>query len=179
MIVFDLECRSAGHRFEGWFASSDEFARQRERGLVACPTCGSVDVVKAVMAPNVGRKGNQQPEPAGRREPVRPRPLAAEPPGAGGVPATVAGPVTNAGPALPPEAAALFRAMAATQAEALKSSRWVGNDFAENARAMHYGEADTEAIHGQATAAEARELLEEGIEVAPILFPVVPPGEAN
>jgi hypothetical protein len=44
---------------------------------------------------------------------------------------------------------------------------------------MHYGERTHEPIHGQATADEARELIDEGIEVAPILFPVVPPGEAN
>ena len=59
MIVFDLECRPVGHRFEGWFGSSDDYVRQQERGLVTCPTCGSAEVGKAVMAPNVGRKGNQ------------------------------------------------------------------------------------------------------------------------
>lgn len=182
MIVFDLECRSGAHRFEGWFASSGEFARQQERGLVACPTCGSVDVVKAVMAPNVGRKGNQLPEPIIRREPDAGRSAGVVPvgPAAAPVPAAkVPSGVTNAAPPLPPEAIALFQAIAATQAEALKSSRWVGNDFAENARAMHYGEAEHQAIHGQATPDEARELLDEGIEVAPILFPVAPPGEAN
>jgi hypothetical protein len=44
---------------------------------------------------------------------------------------------------------------------------------------MHYGEAEPQAIHGQATVKEAMELLEEGIEVAPLPFPVAPPGEAN
>jgi hypothetical protein len=38
MIVFDLECRAGGHRFEGWFASSEDFASQQARGLVVCPT---------------------------------------------------------------------------------------------------------------------------------------------
>lgn len=182
MIVFDLECRSGAHRFEGWFASSDEFARQQGRGLVACPTCGSVDVVKAVMAPNLGRKGNQLPEPIVRRDSAaRDSAGNARPPASAGTPvlAPVAAGVTNAGPVLPPEAIALFQAMAATQVEALKSSRWVGNEFAENARAMHYGETGHEAIHGQATPDEARELLDEGIDVAPILFPVAPPNEAN
>lgn len=177
MIVFDLECRTGAHRFEGWFASSEEFARQQGRGLVACPTCGSVDVVKGVMAPNLGRKGNQLPEPIVRRDPATP----ARPPAPASLPvaAPIAAGVTNAGPPLPPEAIALFQAMAATQAEALKTSRWVGNDFADSARAMHYGETEHEAIHGQATADEARELMDEGIDVAPILFPVAPPNEAN
>jgi hypothetical protein len=44
---------------------------------------------------------------------------------------------------------------------------------------MHYGERDTETIHGQATLAEARELAEEGIAVVPLPFPVVPPEQAN
>lgn len=167
MIVFDLECRGGGHRFEGWFGSSDDYERQQEGGLLTCPMCGSAEVGKAVMAPSVGRKGNQLPEP------VR---AARSGPG----PAPVGGElVSNAGPALPPEAVALLRAVALAQAEALKSSRWVGKDFAEQAREMHYGERDHEIIHGQASPEEARELLEEGVAVAPLLVPVVPPEQAN
>jgi len=157
MIVFDLQCGAHGHRFEGWFASSDDFARQQARGLVVCPACGSVEVAKAVMAPNVCRKGNQQPE-------ARNAPPAA---------------VANAAPPLPPEAVARLRAIASAQAEALKASRWVGEDFADKARAIHYGEQDAEAIHGRARPEEVRDLLEEGVEIAPILFPVVPPDRTN
>ncbi|MEO0033711.1 MAG: hypothetical protein RIS94_3469 [Pseudomonadota bacterium] len=168
MIVFDLECRAGGHRFEGWFGSSDDFARQQERGLLTCPTCGSDDVGKAVMAPNVGRKGNQMPAlptsmgvgpMSGSTSADKPQPMATTP--------------------MPPEAVAMLKAVAAMQAEALKSSTWVGDNFAEDARAMHYGEKDAAPIHGQATPDEARELIEEGVEIAPILFPVTPPGEAN
>jgi hypothetical protein len=155
MIVFDLECRIAGHRFEGWFASSDDFARQQEGGLVACPTCGASDVVKAPMTPNLGRKGNQLQV----------------------APTSTPRPVSSAN--LPPEAVKMMKALAKMQAEALKDSRWVGSGFAEQSRAMHYGEKDAESIHGQATLAEAKELLEEGIEVAPLPFPITPPGEAN
>lgn len=170
MIVFDLECRAGHHRFEGWFGSSDDFARQQERKLVSCPVCGSDDVAKAAMAPHVGRKGNQAPV-------TRPR---EDKPAVASAAALVTNPaVTNAGPQLPPEAVAMFRAIALAQAEALKSSRWVGGDFAEKARAMHYGEADAEAIHGRTTPDEAEALLEEGIEIAPVLFPLVPPEQAN
>ena len=168
MIVFDLECRTGGHTFEGWFGSSDDFARQQERGLLACPQCGSGEVGKAVMAPRVARKGNQLPEPvrgARQIEPARP----AAPP----APA----PVSSA--PLPPEAAALMRKLATMQAEALKTSRFVGQSFAEDARAMHYGEREPEIIHGQATVNEAKELIEEGIAIAPLPFPVVPPEQAN
>jgi hypothetical protein len=157
MIVFDLVC-AGSHRFEGWFASSDDFARQQERGLVSCPQCGSDEVVKAPMAPNVGRKANQVPAPR--------RTAASEN-------------VPVASGALPPRAIAMMQAMAAVQTEALKQSRWVGDGFAEVSREIHYGERDAETIHGQATIEQALELAEEGIEVMPLPFPVAPPGEAN
>ena len=156
MIVFDLECRAGGHRFEGWFSSSEDFASQQERGLLTCPECGSADVGKAVMAPNLGRKGNQG---GGETLPAKPQPMSRG--------------------TLPPEAMQMMQKLALMQAEALKQSRWVGDKFAEDARAMHYGEQDMESIHGQATIEEARDLLEEGIEVAPLPFPVAPAGKAN
>jgi len=155
MIVFDLECRSGGHRFEGWFSSSVDYADQQERGLVNCPQCGSADVGKALMAPNLGRKGNQVPAaPPARR-------------------------AMSAGKSLSPEALQVLQKLAALQAEAIKDSRWVGDTFAEDARAMHYGEREAEIIHGQTTVEEARELFEEGIEIAPLPFPVTPPEKAN
>lgn len=156
MIVFDLECRAGGHRFEGWFGSSDDYARQHERGLVNCPHCGSTDVVKAVQSPAVGRKGNQ----------IAPqRASSPEQPMSKGT--------------MPPEAVEMMRKLASMQKEALKQSRWVGDSFADDARAMHYGEREQESIHGQATIAEAKALHEEGIEVAPLPFPVAPLGKAN
>jgi hypothetical protein len=69
--------------------------------------------------------------------------------------------------------------IAAMQAEALKESRWVGDRFAETARAMHTGEIAPEQVHGQATLAEARLLAEDGVPVAPLPLPVVPPSEVN
>jgi len=69
--------------------------------------------------------------------------------------------------------------LAALQAEMLKDSRWVGDAFAEQTRAMHYGERDPETIHGQASLEEAQALFEEGIPVAPLPFPVPPPDELN
>ena len=80
---------------------------------------------------------------------------------------------------MPPEALRMMHALAAMQSEALKDSRWVGDKFVEESRAIHYGERDAQAIHGQATLEEAKALHAEGIEVAPLLFPVVPPGETN
>ena len=162
MIVFDLECSGGAHRFEGWFKSSEDFACQQDRGLVACPQCGSGDVAKAPMAPRLSRKGNQSV--AARSSAPVPAPEKSQ---------------MLASPKLPPEAVAAMRALAAMQAEAIKDSRWVGDKFADESRAMHYGDADQATIHGQATREEAQDLLDEGIMVAPLLIPVAPPDEIN
>ena len=170
MIVFDLECRSGGHRFEAWFGSSQGFADQQARGLVECPACGSPDVIKAPMAPRLARKGNQSviSVPADR-------PGSAPPADPAPAPSTS---VVTAH-TLPPEVLKMMRAIATIQAEALKTSQWVGDKFAEESRAIHYGEREEATIHGQATRAETEALLEEGIMIAPLLIPIAPPEEVN
>jgi hypothetical protein len=52
MISFSLRC-DGGHEFEAWFRNNADFDGQQERGLVACPHCGSKGVTKALMAPAV------------------------------------------------------------------------------------------------------------------------------
>ena len=69
--------------------------------------------------------------------------------------------------------------LAAIQAEALKDSRWVGDQFAETARAMHSGEIKRELVHGNATMEQARSLADEGVPVTPLPLPVVPPSQLN
>lgn len=154
MIVFDLSCED-GHRFEGWFASSADYAAQQDGGLVSCPQCGSMAVEKAPMAPAVPRKGNQQVvlPPEGKQALAR-------------VP-------------MPPQLVNALQQLAQVQARALADSQWVGDRFAEESRAMHYGEREAATIHGQATADQALELLEEGIPVASLPFPVAPPEDIN
>jgi len=108
------------------------------------------------MAPAVPKKGNQQVA----------RPAAGQS-------------MDLAGGAIPAEAAEALQKLAQMQAEALKSSRWVGDKFAEESRAMHYGEREAATIHGKATPREAKELFEEGVPVAPLPFPVAPPDKLN
>lgn len=79
----------------------------------------------------------------------------------------------------PAAAKAMLKALASAQADALRDSRWVGDRFANEARAMHLGEQAREIIHGVATAAEAKSLSEEGVAVMPLLLPVVPPEVVN
>jgi hypothetical protein len=85
-------------------------------------------------------------------------------------------------PSVPPDAAAVKAALATlakAQQAALENSRWVGRSFASEARAMHSGEAESAPIHGQASIAEAKALVADGVPVAPLPFPVVPPDERN
>jgi hypothetical protein len=148
MIIFDLRCAPAGHVFEAWFGSSQDYEDQRGRGLVSCPICGAGDVDKAPMAPAVPKKGSGD-----------------------GAPDLYSSDVETV--------KQMLGALAAMQRKLVEQSDWVGDRFASEARAMHLGEADARAIHGQATRADAESLLEDGIPIAPLLFPVAPPGEEN
>ena len=69
--------------------------------------------------------------------------------------------------------------VAALQAELLRNSRWVGDEFADTARAMHSGEIEREQVHGQATLEQAKSLVDEGVPVAPLPLPVTPPNQVN
>jgi len=151
VIVFDLQCQTAEHVFEAWFASSDDYDDQRRRGLVECPICGSQHVDKAVMAPRIGAKSNQ----AMQTQPSN----------------MVAG--------NPQEMKAMLTALAEVQRRMLDKSDYVGTRFAEEARAIHIGDAEARSIYGKATQAETESLREEGIPVASLPLPVVPPGEEN
>ena len=69
--------------------------------------------------------------------------------------------------------------LAAMQSEMLKNSRWVGDEFADTARAMHCGEIEPEQVHGNATLDQAKALVNDGIPVAPLPLPVTPPTQVN
>lgn len=56
MKVLNLRCAHE-HRFEGWFASDDDFESQVARGLVGCPACGDSDIVKLPSAPRLNVSG--------------------------------------------------------------------------------------------------------------------------
>lgn len=160
MIVFDLRCANA-HVFEAWFGSSASYAEQQSAGLLACPICGDANISKAVMAPNIAAKGNRHPF-------VNP-PQTAAPPAPPDADAPVPAEAVKAALAL----------IAQAQAKALERSEWVGRAFTDRARAMHVGEVPDAPIHGQATLEQARALREEGIAVAPLIIPFIPPEALN
>jgi hypothetical protein len=151
MIVYDVRC-SNDHVFEGWFDSSDSFEKQRKRKLVACPICGDVKVQKALMAPNIAAKGNKKSQ---------------------------SEPATQVAKPDQAEMADTLKKLADLQQKVLKSSEWVGRDFDKQARAMDAGEIGKKSIHGEVSPEEGRRLIEDGIEVAPLPFPVIPPDKRN
>ena len=69
--------------------------------------------------------------------------------------------------------------LAAMQAEMLKHSKWVGDEFVDQARAMHVGEIEPEQVHGSSTLEQAISLVEDGVPVAPLPLPVTPPNQLN
>lgn len=88
-------------------------------------------------------------------------------------------PAKGRGDAPPAMLKAAMKALAAEQARALANSTWVGGDFATRARAMHAGEEARATIHGQATIADAKALVADGVPVAPLPLPVTPPEKLN
>jgi hypothetical protein len=63
MKVLDLQCPH-GHRFEGWFASADDFESQLSRKLVECPICGATEVSRMPSAPRLNLSGASEAKPA-------------------------------------------------------------------------------------------------------------------
>jgi hypothetical protein len=143
MKVLDLRC-GAGHGFEGWFASEDDYGSQRERGLLDCPVCGNAEVTRLPSAPRLNLSGARAP---GRAQAVAPAPAPA-----GATELAVHGDAATA------------RFIEAV-AELLKNTQDVGPRFAEEARRIHYGESEAKAIRGQTTPEEREALADEGIEV--------------
>jgi hypothetical protein len=153
MIRYSLRC-TKDHEFEAWFRSSADYDRQAADNGVPCPICGDHRIVKAPMAPSIGRAGKdksaQAPtptaSPAGSEEKVQ---LAAD-----------------------PRQQALIQAMRELRKKIVEGADYVGDKFAEEARKIHYQETEPRGIYGEATREEAEKLAEEGVEFAPL--PPVP-----
>jgi hypothetical protein len=153
MIVFDLQCAS-GHVFEGWFGNSAAFEKQKANHQLTCPICEDTAIAKAVMAPSVGKKGNQQ---------------------ASTSPVAV---VAEDSPT-PGQIKEMIATVARMQSKVLENSEWVGKEFDNKARAMAAGEVEKVPIHGEATREQAESLIEDGIDVLPLPLPYIPPDRRN
>jgi hypothetical protein len=151
MIRYRLQC-AAGHEFEGWFQNAGAFDRQAKRSLVICPTCGSTEVTKALMAPNVVTSKSRA---VRKTPPAAPVPQSEAPQR-----------VANSGQR------ELLQMMRKLRDEVIAKSEYVGPRFAEEARKIHNEEVEERGIYGEATPAEVKDLAEDGIDIYPL--PVLP-----
>jgi hypothetical protein len=162
MIKYQLIC-DQNHEFEGWFQASAAFDAQAESGLLRCPLCDSDQVKRALMTPNLASPK--------RRKAIEP-PLADLAP-------KPANP-TLAQQLAPPTESEQVQAFGAALAELrqlqqkiTRDCRDVGDNFAEEARKIHYGEAEADGIYGRTTHEEREALEDEGIDV--LDMPWLPP----
>ena len=144
-----------GQEFESWFQSSDAFEKLVKRGQVSCPGCGSRHVEKALMTPSVNTtKGKER--------------CVIVPPSAAKSDVAVPAPTSRPLATLTPQQRAFVDTMRKVREHVLATSENVGKKFVEEARKMHYEEAETRSIHGEASIEQAKALAEEGIDVFPI-----------
>jgi hypothetical protein len=142
MKVLDLQC-AGQHFFEGWFASEEDFAEQFSSRAIQCPVCGIAEVVKRLSAPRLSL-GAARPEPGNE--------------------------VDANTPSLDSRVAAQRLWLEACR-HILAHTSDLGSGFSDAARKMHYGETPRRAIRGQATEQQVESLMDEGIEVLPLLVP--------
>jgi len=133
VIHFSL-CCDQHHRFDGWFRSNEDFEKQCQTGLVACPVCDSVRVEKALMTPALGRTSKKESAPD----------LIAD------------------------GQQALWQQVQEMARQIREQADYVGKDFAEQARKIHFGEVEPRAIYGEAQRAEVVSLLEDGVDIMPL-----------
>ncbi len=142
MIRYALACEN-GHRFESWFGDWQAYDKLRAADAVLCPECGSAAVEKTLMTPQVSTARKKD----AKRDKVR---LAAN-------------------HAMQSEAIAAIRKI---RDHVKETADYVGEKFPEEARKIHYDEAEKRGIYGEATPDEAKALAEEGVEFHPL--PVLP-----
>ncbi len=139
MIVYHLKC-TCGHDFDAWFRDSATYDRQEKRGQVSCPACASTSVSKAPMAPRIATSRESSSREVADVVPspeARAREIARE----------------------------ILVAMGKLRKHAEENCEYVGERFADEARAIHDGDAEERGIYGEATIQEAKELCEDDIPV--------------
>jgi hypothetical protein len=139
MIRYDLIC-SKEHAFDGWFRDSEAYDAQAAAGQVVCPVCGSTTISKQLMTPGIPAKSNRRGE---ARMPV------------------FAGQKDE-------KVSELVEAVRKLRRHVEENADYVGDEFPEEARRIHYKEVKPRGIYGEASLDEAKALLEEGIEVHPL-----------
>ena len=152
MIRYTLRC-DKDHSFESWFQSSSAYDSQVKRKLVTCPVCGSAEVDKAIMAPRIASRKGRDKAPAPVEAPVE-------------------APAPESTPLMMTQERELRAKLKELRDHIVKNADNVGERFPNEARKMHYGDIEHRPIYGEASPEEAKALIDEGVEVAPL--PVLP-----
>ena len=150
MKVLNLRC-AHDHRFEGWFASAADYESQCASGMVACPLCDDKTISRLPSAPRLNVSKQRHAE---AREP--------------------ASSAQSGGPDGPATTGAQMHMQAQwlrAVRQVLNSTEDVGDRFPEEARRIHYGEAQERGIRGRASREDAEALRDEGIEVTALAVP--------
>jgi hypothetical protein len=137
MIKYALAC-AEGHGFDSWFPDSAAYEKQRKRGFVVCPECGSTCVDKAIMAPAV----------------------------VGGERSTAV--ETGPEIVVDEKRRRTREFFLQMRREIEANTDDVGARFPQVARAIHLGDEPERGIRGRASLADAKSLLEDGIGVLPL-----------
>ena len=141
MIAYDLLCER-DHSFEAWFKDAATFERQAKRKLLSCAICGSPKVKRALSAPAIAGTRSQN---------------------TAAVPAKAYATHPDAS-----KMAALMEQFGELRKQIESNADNVGENFAEEAHKIHYGEVEKRSIYGEASDKEAAALVEEGVEFARI-----------
>ncbi len=151
MIRYQLLCEH-DHQFEAWFKDSTSYDDQVAHGEVECPFCANTNIRKAVMAPALasGKKESDNLSPQ-QQVAIDAAEKAADDMREGADPQKVA--------------QTFMDVVTKLQKHVEETCDYVGTSFADEARAIHYGEAEERGIYGEATAKETQDLHEEGIDV--------------
>lgn len=156
MIRYALVCERK-HTFESWFPNSASYDKQVKRGLLSCPVCGSEDIEKAIMAPQIARKDRGVDRGAEREMAAIEAQTPTDP-----MPADK--PAQNQVAMMSPQEHEFRQKLKELRDHVTKNADYVGPQFPDQARKMHYGEIEQRSIYGEASAEDVKDLSEEGIE---------------
>ncbi|MFL2782385.1 MAG: DUF1178 family protein [Rhodospirillales bacterium] len=147
MILYELKC-SKNHTFEAWFKDSSSYEEQIKCGNVSCPICSDTSIQKAIMSPSISsatrKKGIEYEQSENKTNMLFNKDSNKK----------IAGRIRKSNEKI--------------QKYIEENCENVGQNFAEEARAIHYGESEKRSIYGEATQSEVSDLIEEDIPISSI-----------
>jgi len=167
MIVYQLRCRNQ-HEFEAWFPNSDAGTKQIRDKKVTCPVCASTTVEKAIMAPNISTRSSAGEKAIPLENSTGAKNAVQDQGQSGHQRHIVANDRLGDEKRATEVAMKVLEAVSDFKRHVEANSEYVGADFPEVARQMHYGETEQRAVYGEASLDEVKSLDEDGIDVIPL-----------